>query len=569
MENRKLIGKEKIQVLIVILMVTFIWGYWMNLKTGFNWDELTSYGAANSNYSLWFHSREQEIELGELVDTYIWGDSVGEFAANLSTFIKQTIENGYKSSDLYKVYRKYQTQETKLSWAGKEDIYDYLTVNKGEQLNIASIYECNWEDTHPPLYHILLNAVCSLFPGVMSKWFGFVINIAALWGTCVFVYGIMRRLGAGHGVAVLTIAVYGSSVGAASTALYIRMYALMTLAVVALIFQHMCLKEKEYQISRKVFLFLVLNIVLGYLIQYYFCIVALVVFIISVIDMLSKKYYRECKKYTLCFLFSAVVGLCIWPFGVKHMFLRGRGPEALSNLGEGSRYGAQLSGYLTVIKEQVFVNGAVCTLVVAMLALSILLLYRRRKKLSEGKLNLILIPVLIYLLFVAIISPEVSERYIACVYPLFMVIILFIFDKALLKNRKWIAIFAFVAFAIISFQAKPSFLPIIGDKESEMLKKYSEKACIYVEKNYCYQMHLMELADYQKVMIVNWEHLDYLFNGETDLPDEIVLYVSCLLEPEEIIEEFKENTDYSQFDILLDNTEEYGEANVFFLSGQK
>ena len=246
MKNRKWI-----ELVAVILAVTCVWLYWMNLKTGYTWDELTSYGAANSNFTLWMPTHRGEIELSDIVQENILGDSFGEFIENISTFIKQTITGGYKSSELYKFYRQYQTQEYYLYWMDKDDIYNYLTVNRGERFNILSILVCDWDDTHPPLYHIVLNAVCSLWPGQISKWFGFLINIFSLWMVCIFVYGTIKRLGGGHYTGLLTVFLYGMSVGAVSTVIYIRMYAMLTAMVMALLYQHMRLRDTNYQLDGK------------------------------------------------------------------------------------------------------------------------------------------------------------------------------------------------------------------------------------------------------------------------------------------------------------------------------
>lgn len=569
MENKKFKRYGKAELLAVIVVITTVWMYWMNMKTGFCWDELTSYGVANSNYSLWFNTREGEVELHELVENYIFGDTVGEFVQNISNFVKQTMKDGYKSSDLYKIYRQYQTQDYQLAWKDKEDIYDYLTVNEGERFHIFSIYECNWEDVHPPLYHIMLNAVCSLFIGQMSKWFAFVVNVLALWGTCLCIYGIMKKIGMKHNGALFTVLVYGLGAGAASTAIYLRMYAMLTLMVVALVYQHICLRENGYNLKKRDSATLIIIIVLGYLTQYFFCVVAFALFLLTVVDMIRSKNSKKLRKYILHFGLAVLIGLCLWPFGIKHMFLRGRGTEAIENIGQTSRYLEQIRGYLMVTGQQVFGN-AVLGIAIGILLIIAYVIYRKKNNSINIHLTnshyYIIIPAIFYLFVISIISPEVSERYVTCIFPLITMWTIFIFSQVINKYKKAIAISGLIIYSICSFIAGPVFMRIIPLKEKVVLNSYRENACIFVDKgeNSSYQMHLDELACYDKLLIVYNDSMEDLFTVE--LPENVVVYVSCLLEMEDVKQWFQINTDYTNLEILLTPEEEYGGAGILYLS---
>lgn len=556
--------RKWIELAAVILAVTCVWIYWMNLKTGYSWDELTSYGASNSNYSLWMPTHKGEVELSDIVHDYILGDSLEEFIENISTFIKQTISGGYKSSELYKIYRQYQTQEYSLYWMDKDSIYDYLTVDKGERLNILSIMECDWEDTHPPLYHIALNAVCSLWPGQISKWFGFIINIISLWVVCIFIYGIVKRLRSDHYTALFTVFLYGMSVGAASTVIYIRMYAMLTAMVIALLYQHMRLRDTNYNLNGKNSFFLILNIVLGYLTQYYFCIVAVAIFGVAVFDLFYKKKYSELKKYFICFVVAAGIGLCLWPFGIKHMFLKGRGSEAIAHFGQFDRYFGQVLDFLKITVIQTLTN--VCLgFIILVLLVGIFVFLVKKRKLDIGQIYLG-VPIAFYVLLVSIVSPEAGTRYISCIFPIVVIGVINIFDLGILKARQAIAIIGAVIYCICAWMTGPDHMEIISVQERTVINEYSDKACVYVEDIYCYQRHLTELAQYDKCLIVSWDNIEELIEEPVELPEEFVLYVSSVIEEDAVINWFIENMEYTKIKVLLTREQEYAGTSIYFVS---
>lgn len=572
------IRKEKrqkrflIEFIILVLAVTCIWLYWMNLKTGYSWDDLTSYGAANSNYSLWMPAQKGEMTLGDVVEEQLLGDSFSDFVGNLTHFFKQTISGGYQSSDLYQAYQQYRNQDEELYWMDKEDIYDYLTVQEGERLNLFSILECNWEDTHPPLYHIVLNAVCSAFPGEMSKWFGFTVNMLSLWVASVLVYMIMKSLGRTHGEALLAVAVYGVSNGAISTVVYLRMYAMLTAFVLALLYQHIRLSQKSYQLSRRDSVWLILNLAAGYLTQYYFCFAAAVLAGIAVCSMLKKGLKKECGAYVGRLLLAAVIGMCVWPFGIKHMFLTGRGSQAVGNFRNLDSFLMQLADFLKTIVKNVFANPII--LIVAFIAAGYLVVVKKEKKYMDGGEQKIALRriyiwplVILYLLLATVASPVAGTRYISCIFPVIVIGVMDILESGVRKNRFLFAVSGLLIYFICSSIVEPEYVDRRSDKEEAVLREYKNNACIYIEEIYCYQRHLTELAEYERCMIVNWESREGLLNSKIELPGSAVLYVSSVVDDREVVDWILDHTSYTAAEILVPATEEYAGTAIYYLTG--
>lgn len=44
-------------------------------------------------------------------------------------------------------------------------VYGYLSASPDNTFNYRMVYENQKNDNHPPLYHILLHTICSLYPG--------------------------------------------------------------------------------------------------------------------------------------------------------------------------------------------------------------------------------------------------------------------------------------------------------------------------------------------------------------------------------------------------------------------
>lgn len=617
---RKPAVRSCLELIAVILAVSCLWVSWMNQKTGYCWDDLTSYGAANSSYSLWMPTEKGKLELKDVVKGRLLGNSFGEFIGNISRFFRQTMEGGYSSSDLYQAYQSYRTQEMTPYWIEKEDIYEYLTVQKGERLNILSIMECDWEDTHPPLYHIALNAVCSLFPGQMSKWFAFTVNLISLQAACGLVYLIMKELRKSHPTALLTVAVYGMSAGAISTAVYLRMYAMLTAMVLALVYLHLTLAGRGYRMNRRGSVRMICIWVLGYLTQYYFCIAAAALALVAVWNMLHRGLYRECRAYLGRIMLAAVIGLVLWPFGIKHMFLTGRGSEAVSNFADPVNVFLRLTGYLQVIVRQVMAGWWILLLVAGLLAVNRIFLRkgkeadgsirvsgqanplkgRRPEKntagenmpgenISEGTASDMRkavwdskIPaamylwtlVIFYILLVTVASPGAETRYIACIFPVVVIGIMCELDSAGRDGigkriPKRLRATGAVAGVLIYFMSTciigPEYVEKLSEREEAILQEYSDKACIYVEEIFCYQRHLMELTRYDRCLIVNWGRIGDALK-QAELPEEAVLYVSTVLDGNEVTEWFLKNTDYRNVDLLLDRTEEYADTGIYYLS---
>ena len=103
-----------------------------------------------------------------------------------------------------------------------------LTVLPEHRFSFDSVFYNQAHDVHPPLYYILIHTVCSLFPEQFSKWFGIIPNIAFFVITQLVIWFTAKKLFFSKWSALLVTAFYGFSWGTINNAVYVRMYAMLT-----------------------------------------------------------------------------------------------------------------------------------------------------------------------------------------------------------------------------------------------------------------------------------------------------------------------------------------------------
>ena len=162
-----------IVLLLAILIANAL--YWCTRKEGFYIDELWSYGLSNGYYMPFLHQKENYM-------------------------------NNWHQPVFYE---------------------DYLMVRTDEVFSYDSVYDNQVNDVHPPFYYMLLHTVSSLCSNRFSKWFGLLINLSFYCGSLFLLYKISGQiLGKRKCVRFIPPFLYGLSIGAVSTLIYIRMYML-------------------------------------------------------------------------------------------------------------------------------------------------------------------------------------------------------------------------------------------------------------------------------------------------------------------------------------------------------
>ena len=228
-------------------------------------------------------------------------------------------------------------------WLDGEAFKEFLTVEKGEQFAYKSVYDNNAKDAHPPLFYFLLHTICSVLPGVWSPWIGMIMNIMLILLTQVILYKLSLELMGNTFGAIVPPAIYGGMQAFVDTALFIRMYPLVTLLTVLLVWQHYHLFVKEKKlvpiILCGVFTFL------GAFTQYYFAFVAFFLAAFSCVLLLVRKEWKYLFSYAAAMLLGVILVFIVFPAGIIQITgseTNNIGKEVASNFFD-------LSGWVTAI----------------------------------------------------------------------------------------------------------------------------------------------------------------------------------------------------------------------------
>ena len=180
----------------------------------------------------------------------------------------------------------------------RQDLTGYLTVAPNQRFDYASVFYNQSMDVHPPLHYCVINTVCSLFPGVFSKWIGLSVNLVFWAVTLLLVYKSALLLKSGRRISAVAVAVYGLSQIALSSVLMIRMYTMSTMLTALLVYLLLKLEKAE---KNYLYVFVILGVYLGALTHYNFIIFAF--FLTASYDLyllLNKKYnVKMSEKNTL------------------------------------------------------------------------------------------------------------------------------------------------------------------------------------------------------------------------------------------------------------------------------
>lgn len=359
--------KKILPFIFILLLVTAVFLYFGHAKAGYFIDEVYTYGLANSHFA-----------------PYLIDVAGGDFDDRLIT---------------------------------NEELVSYTTVDSGEALDFASVYYNQEADVHPPLYYWLFNTASSLAGNRFSKWTGLALDYVIFLGTLAMLGIICHELFHNKFTVMAALLLYGLSKAAVSTAVYIRMYGLLTFFTLVLVFFVLRLlrtgKGKYAVLSG-------LTICAGMMTQYYFVFYACFISIAAGLYLFVKKKNKTAFGFLACALLGVLLMILIFPASLKHIFVGNgqvvSGGMALANLLDVSSWPHRLSTYLHFVT-----SGLKASVIVGAIAFVFLLATRRLE--FSGEIAVIVLPALVAWLFIALVAAVLEERYIYNIMPVFVIFV--------------------------------------------------------------------------------------------------------------------------------------------------
>lgn len=505
-------------VIITILTVMAVFVYYAAEKSGMFIDEIYSYGLSNSEYTPFLVNLKDK----NVIDTVFTAD---EFA-------------------------------------------DYVTVDGDEGFDLGSVYYNQTKDVHPPLYYLLLNAASSVARGSFTKWTGLALNFVFYLLNLVCLYKLAAKLFGNMHTAVYTMILYGFSTMGLSTALMIRMYCLLTLLSVELLYLLV-----SYSENKKWYTALCVGLVIfaGLMTHYYFVIYAFFACLAFLIRFIRERDLRKCIGFFVPAVAGVVGMTAVFPAVIDHLFADKlvSGSSAYNNLINPLVYPKKIAKYCidVVVQMPVTVLSAVVFLVIAFC------IFRKngaglKKYLADSKICVVMLPVAAAFVLSAIISPVHSERYIYNIAPFFALFASYMID-AVSKNRehtsfvgvtKRISLVLVSASVVCAMLIQPSYVYKEHAAYNEAVRGYSDSPCVYFNDNYNAPLtqDLIQLIEFDEVFVTDSAESPKLseYLAEKGDHESIVVYIdvsefwSSGFDSGEVLDKLVENTEYNSYELL-------------------
>jgi len=563
--------KYRWQLLIIvgIVVIQLIFAF---QKEGYHMDELISFEMANAEYNPWIVPTQPIGRLAKFMQEEIEAESFGEKISNISSTIVDVVKNRGTSKMLSYKADVYEEPV----WIEREQFQDYLTTDGSDNFNYLSVYFNVKDDNHPPVHFMLLHTISSLFVGKIHPVMGCFINIVMSIGCATIIMKCGTLLdkyqvtaeGMGTRMGMLAAILYGCSQASLATMLLIRMYGVLTFLCLLTFYLHM---NKWWGKSfDKKNLGLILVTVLGFWTQYFFLFYCIALSVVSVLCLWKSKRTREVFVYIRTMMIAAVIGVAGFPFAISDVFSSSRGVEAMGNLRGGvGDYIQRLAGFGEILLSRCFGSWIVglIMLLIALGAMGYLLVKHKEYRME---LLLYFVPVCVYFLLAAKMSPMYVDRYLMAVFPFvisWLVPVLCVKASSCGKALR-IGLGGLVAcYCVMQLWTYDGSYLYEGYKEQvAVAEEYREKACICLYEGSGYYDNLMEFTNYEKTLLVTPEEL----KGRKDTTSvqemtEVVMVVKHTV-PQEQVKDVLEQYDWNVKKVLI---EEGAHKDRVYLCGRE
>lgn len=434
------------------------------------------------------------------------------------------------------------------------DFFQYpLTADEQRAFDYSIPYHNQENDVHPPFYYYVIHTMSSCFPGTFSKWIGIVPNILFCMLATVLLFLISKRLSGCRALALISAATWAWSVGTMSMAVFIRMYAMLTVCCLLLVLVHLkALREAAAgNVKWQTLLMLLLCTALGILTQYYFLIFCFFLCGLFFLYLAVTKRWRSLWKYTVAEFGAIGVSVLYFPQMLYHIFGGYRGKQAIQNAVGSGQYLAHIRTVASIISKEVL-NGWVGEVIVLLAV--VLTLYGVKKALFRAgggtkernplrlRDGLLLASAGVtaagYILVIAKIAPYQVDRYYMCVYPLILLVIVhtvFAVGECFVQKRQLllplVALFFLVITALSYQNQRVNYLYPEYSQRAESLAAYEDAPVIVLNGDYAWapDKWMPEYRQYAAVYRSGQQDYSGLANAvkTRDLSEGFLLYAVC------------------------------------------
>ena len=414
-------GKNKNNYLLAILLsivILFIGIFIMSKKQDLDFDEVGTFGLANNTYQL-------------------------------------NVED-------YKTY------------TGNELLLNYAAVKEGKQFDISNVFFNQKMDTHPPLYYLILNFVCSLKKNSFSMWYGLIINlllmIVLFWEMRYLFNLVIEDKEVSNILSLIAFFTYGFI----NELVFIRMYVM--LSVVSMAFAILIIEKIKSVWASSASPHIDINFlakffiicVAGILTQYHFIILAFYFSVIFAAVLIKNKDIKLLIATIISGVASIVTSILIFPGIINHIF----GDNSLHAI-NGAQVTSVLQRFyemLLTIKRAFFGEAFIIYLIILIILVAIAAFMTNnivgasyaspsKRKLCDLKTILtnnkwyfiVLLCVIYYYVLISLTVKFTFARYLYNIYPFIIVSIIapiYLLLKSIKPNLKYLSVAMIIILAI-------------------------------------------------------------------------------------------------------------------------
>jgi hypothetical protein len=431
--------------------------------------------------------------------------------------------------------------------------------------DLKHVWKQQANDTHPPLYYVLVHAVCTLFPNTLSMRYAGIINIIFQL-LILYVYRkILLLLFFDNKNIYIMSVMYILSVGILEISTFLRMY-VMAMFWVAL-FTYIILNNLS-GLRLKSYVQLVAVTVSGALTHYYFIVFAFFLSLTFVVIMALEKRIKEILAYISTMLISGGVACLIFPYMIRHIFKTGRGAESIDNLGSSDLI-SQIKIYFEIISKDLF--GGYLLIIFFVVAFSLLLnwLYLNYdgeriiifEKIEKRQYACLLIPSALYVLLISKTAPYNTSRYVSPIYPILIIGIMGIMYKCMAcyvhKLKNALVLFSILISVIVATGISNCTWGNLYSSSKERInnaEKYGENAsaiCLY-DTSWKINPYYLEISQCRTITFYNTTDYDeFINNFDIDNYSGDIAFFLIGIDSDLFIERF--TNDYPMYEIEKDN----------------
>ena len=371
-------------------------------------------------------------------------------------------------------------------WHTGKYFYDYLTINEDEVFNISSVFKNQAEDVHPPLYYSLLRVAATFTIGRFTKWTGLILNIIIYVLCAIVLYKLGKNLLRNQFYSILLVIIYGFSLFSMQNTTYIRMYQLLELELLLLMYWHF--KNYEKSLTKKELIKLSICVITGILTHYYYILMLVGLYIITMLDYARTKKWKNILKYNVALIISGIISILIFPACISHIFSGYRGKASVNKMfyvDNLQPFFQNIKVYLKIINLNMF-NIIEVKYVLALIAFLLIFIIIKKKHFNNKYIYLYF-STITYFLAVVKSAPYGALRYIVAIMVFCLIIIMYALKRGLQafsKRKKIRAIIAIICTIILSMPILPQkrmLYMYYGNKEKiEKLREYVHIPAIYI-----------------------------------------------------------------------------------------